>query len=59
MSKPGRLFANPDGSGPIGRLLDVGMMFYPTGNKNGVMWEVNDELGNKGWVSSLLLGLSR
>ena len=35
------------------------MMLYPTGNKDGVMWEVEDELGNKGWVSSLLFGLSR
>lgn len=59
MTKPGRLFANADGSGAVVRPLDVGMMLYPTGNKQGVMWEVNDELGNKGWVSSLLFGLSK
>ena len=59
MSKPGRLFANSKGSGSIVRPLDPGMMLYPTGNKDGVMWEVEDELGNKGWVSSLLFGLSR
>lgn len=35
------------------------MMLYATGNKDGVMWEVEDELGNKGWVSSLVFGLSR
>ena len=29
------------------------MMLYPTGQKDGVWWEVSDELGNKGWVSSL------
>ena len=39
--------------------LEVGMMLYPTGAKQGVMWEVEDELGNKGWVSSMLFGLSR
>ena len=41
------------------RDLDPGMMLYPTGNKEGVMWEVEDELGNKGWVSSSLVQLAR
>lgn len=59
MTKPGRLFANPKGTGKVVRTLDPGMMLYPTGNKEGTMWEVEDELGNKGWVSSTLLELSR
>lgn len=59
LTKPGRLFANADGTGKVVRPLDVGMMLYPTGNKQGAMWEVEDELGNKGWVSSLLLELSK
>ena len=59
MTKPGRLFANAKGSGKAVRDLDVGMMLYPTGNKEGVMWEVEDELGNKGWVSSTLVQLAR
>lgn len=59
MSKPGRLFANANGKGAVVRSLDVGMMLYPTGARQGVMWEVEDELGNKGWVSSLLFGLAR
>jgi curli biogenesis system outer membrane secretion channel CsgG len=58
MQKPGRLFTAPDGKHVV-RPLDVGMLLYPTGNKQGVMWEVEDELGNKGWVSSLLFGLAR
>jgi len=41
------------------RKLDPGMMLYPTGNKDGVWWEVSDELGNKGWVSSLLFQLAK
>lgn len=57
--KPARLFANANGSGKVVRPLEVGMMLYPTGNKQGVMWEVEDEFGNKGWVSSTLLELSR
>lgn len=59
LSKPGRLFANADGSGAVVRPLEAGTMLYPTGNKQGGMWEVNDELGNKGWVSSLLFNLAR
>jgi hypothetical protein len=41
------------------RPLDPGMMLYPTGNKNGVWWEVKDELGNQGWVSSLSFALAK
>jgi len=56
--KQARLFTNAAGAKVV-RPLDVGMMLYPTGNKEGVMWEVEDELGNKGWVSSTLLELSK
>ena len=58
MQAPGRLFAAPDGRHAV-RPLEVGMLLYPTGNKQGVMWEVEDELGNKGWVSSNLFDLAR
>jgi hypothetical protein len=59
MAKPGRLFAKPDGKGAVVRTLDVGMMLYPTGGNQSVTWEVEDELGNKGWVSSMLFGLAK
>ncbi|QNP39696.1 CsgG/HfaB family protein [Lysobacter solisilvae (ex Woo and Kim 2020)] len=58
VTKPARLFAAADGKKAL-RGLDVGMMLYPTGTKQGMMWEVEDELGNKGWVSSTLLELSK
>ncbi|WP_343125302.1 hypothetical protein [Dyella sp. AD56] len=58
MLKPGRLLATATGGAAV-RTLDPGMMLYPTGNKQGAMWEVEDELGNKGWVSSTLLELSK
>src|SRR5690606_9734045 len=58
VTKPARLFKGADGKGVV-RDLEVGMMLYPTGNKQGVMWEVEDELGNSGWISSTLLELSR
>ncbi|MBM7122752.1 peptidoglycan-binding protein [Dyella kyungheensis] len=57
MLKPGHLLASATGGSAV-RTLDPGMMLYPTGNKQGTMWEVEDELGNKGWVSSTLLQLS-
>lgn len=59
MARPGRLLANAQGTGAAVRALDAGMMLYPTGNKDGLMWEVQDELGNKGWVSSSLLQLAK
>ena len=57
--KPARMYEEPQGKGKIVRKLDVGMMLYPTGMKDGVWWEVTDEMGNKGWVSSLTLQLSK
>ena len=36
-----------------------GMVLYRTGSKEGMMWEVEDELGNKGWISSTRIELSR
>jgi curli biogenesis system outer membrane secretion channel CsgG len=59
MAKPGHMYADASAKSKVVRPLDVGMMLYPTGNKDGVWWEVTDELGNKGWVSSLLFQLAK
>ncbi len=59
VTKPARLLANANGKGGAVRDLDPGMLLYPTGNKQGVMWEVEDEMGNKGWVSSSSLEMAR
>jgi curli biogenesis system outer membrane secretion channel CsgG len=40
-------------------VLNPGARLYPTGNKNGLMWEVKDEKGNLGWVSSITFDLAR
>ena len=40
---------------PAGKLVrgfKVGDTVYPTGQKNGIWWEVDDETGNRGWVTS-------
>lgn len=38
------------------RTFNAGDMVYPTGQKNGIWWEVDDENGNRGWVSSAMIG---
>ena len=37
------------------RDFKVGEQVYPTGQKNGIWWEVDDENGNRGWVSSAMI----
>jgi curli biogenesis system outer membrane secretion channel CsgG len=59
MSRPGRMYTTSNIKSKVVRPLDAGMMLYPTGNKDGTMWEVKDELGNQGWVSSLSFALSK
>lgn len=53
-----RLARSSDGKVAV-RSLEPGMMVYPTGNKAGLMWEVEDEHGNKGWVSSEKFDLAK
>jgi curli biogenesis system outer membrane secretion channel CsgG len=59
MSKPGKLYASPDLKSKVVRDLDAGMQLYPTGDKQGVWWKVNDELGNEGWVVSTMVQLAK
>jgi curli biogenesis system outer membrane secretion channel CsgG len=59
MAKPGKLYTSPDLKSKVVRDLDPGMMLYPTGDKQGVWWKVNDELGNEGWVVSTMVQLSK
>jgi Uncharacterized protein involved in formation of curli polymers len=59
LNKPGSMYKKPGGKGGVVRKVTSGMMLYPTGAKDGVFWEVKDELGNQGWVSSLLFELAK
>ena len=59
MSRAGRMYERASDGSKVVRPLDPGMMLYPTGNKDGVWWEVKDELGNAGWVSSLSFNLAK
>ena len=59
MKNPGRRFAGPALNAKVIKPLDGGAMLYPTGNKEGGFWEVADELGTKGWVSEIAIGIAK
>ncbi len=59
MKRPGRMFATASIKGRFIKNLDPGQILYPTGNKSTGFWEVEDELGTKGWVSEAVLEIAR
>lgn len=59
LKRPGRMFATPSLKGKMLKTLDPGQILYPTGNKQAGFWEVEDELGAKGWVSEAVLEVAR
>jgi curli biogenesis system outer membrane secretion channel CsgG len=46
---------NPSPSAVAVLTVKGGDTVYPTGQKNGIWWEVDDENGNRGWVSSAFI----
>ncbi|PTR24737.1 curli biogenesis system outer membrane secretion channel CsgG [Luteibacter sp. OK325] len=54
-----RMFSNAGMKGQAVRSLDPGMTVYPTGDKVGLIWEIEDEHGNRGWISSENFDLAR
>ena len=48
--RPVAMRATAAAGGKIIRNLPAGAIVYPTGNKNGLWWEVADENDNVGWV---------
>jgi curli biogenesis system outer membrane secretion channel CsgG len=59
MKNAGRMFAAPNPKAKVLKPLDAGAMLYPTGKKEGGFWEVEDELGSKGWVSEVAIAVAR
>ena len=49
---PIKLRTGPSATSKAVRTFDPGDTVFPTGQKNGVWWEVDDETGNRGWVPS-------
>lgn len=43
---------SPSMSSSTVRKMDPGMMVYPTGGKEDLWWEVEDENGNTGWIQN-------
>lgn len=56
---PTKMYATSSMKGKAVRSLEPGMTVYPTGDKVGVTWEVEDEHGNRGWMSSTDFDLAR
>ena len=59
LTRAARMYKSRNGEGAVVRQLSAGMMLYPTGDKEGAMWEVKDELGNQGWVTSMAFELAK
>ncbi|WP_313492948.1 CsgG/HfaB family protein [Stenotrophomonas sp.] len=54
-----RLLTQPDSQSTVVAELKPGMLAYPTGGRNGGMIEVDDEMGNRGWLPSAVLGIKQ
>lgn len=52
VSRDVQLRSGPSTSNKIVYTLHTGALVYPTGQRNGVWMEVDDENGNRGWMSS-------
>ncbi|MGE3891848.1 MAG: CsgG/HfaB family protein [Steroidobacteraceae bacterium] len=59
MAKAGIMYSEADNKSAHVRDLDPGITLYPTGEKSGIWWQVQDELGNEGWVTSPSFGLAK
>ena len=46
------MFQDASVKAPKVRNFSNGDLVYPTGKTNGIWWEVDDENGNRGWISS-------
>jgi curli biogenesis system outer membrane secretion channel CsgG len=59
ITKPTRMFQNASTQSQVVRPLDPGMKLTPTGNKDGLMWELRTNTGEQGWVSTLSFDLAK
>jgi curli biogenesis system outer membrane secretion channel CsgG len=59
LKRPSRMFAAAAMTSRMVKMLDAGAILYPTGQKTGGLWEVEDELGTRGWVSEASLAVAR
>jgi curli biogenesis system outer membrane secretion channel CsgG len=57
--EPAPLLSQPDENAQPVRGLREGTLLYPTGNKSGLFWEVDEPNGERGWVSSIMFELAK
>jgi len=55
ITQPVVMHRTPGPKAPAVRDFHPGDLVYPTGQKNGIWWEVDDENGNRGWVTSTMI----
>ena len=55
IKQPFAMRSSASATSKIVRQFQAGDSVFPTGQKNGVWWEVDDETGNRGWVSSVMI----
>lgn len=53
MTRTAAMYEKPTSRSTVVRTLEAGTKLFPTGTKDGLMWEVTDENGAKGWVTSV------
>jgi len=56
VNRMARLLSQPDSNATVLAELKPGMLAYPTGGRNGGMIEIDDEMGNRGWLPAVVLG---
>lgn len=60
MVESSRMYKQPGGdNAEVVRMLRQGTEVYPTGQKSDIYWEIEDPVGNLGWVSSEFLMQSK
>jgi len=59
VNKPTHMTTSANTNSKVVRSVTPGMTVYPTGTKAGIAWEVEDEHGNRGWMSSEDFDLAR
>ncbi|WP_039730917.1 hypothetical protein, partial [Pseudoxanthomonas sp. GW2] len=52
LRRTARLLAQPSADADVVAELRTGMLLFPTGGKQGTMLEVENEVGQRGWVPS-------
>jgi curli biogenesis system outer membrane secretion channel CsgG len=59
MKRPGQLRSDAATNAKVVKPLDAGAMLYPTGQKKNGFWEVEDEMGAKGWVAEASIEIAK